>query len=73
MYSENAPYNASWLESNGQYNASSVYPEFWTQLTGVELNGSLNAGNTIEISGKTMSSVDCRLSYRLTLILTMTL
>lgn len=53
MYSENAPYNASWLASNGQYNAASVYPDFWTQLTGVELNGSLNVGDTIEISGKT--------------------
>lgn len=53
MYSENASYNASWLASNGSYNASSVYPDFWTQLTGVELNGSLNVGDTIEISGKT--------------------
>ena len=53
MYSENAPYNASWLASNGSYNAASVYPDFWTQLTGVELNGSLNVGDTIEIGGKT--------------------
>ena len=53
MYSENPPYNASWLASNGQYNASSVYPDLWTQLTGVELNSSLNVGDTIEISGKT--------------------
>lgn len=53
QYSENAPYNASWLASNGQYNASSLYPDFWTQLTGVELNGSLNVGDTIEIGGKT--------------------
>lgn len=52
MYSENAPYNASWLASNGQYNASTLYPDFWTQLTGVELNSSLNVGDTIEISGK---------------------
>ena len=53
QYFENAPYNASWLASNGQYNSSGVYPDFWTQLTGVELNGSLNVGDTIEISGKT--------------------
>jgi hypothetical protein len=53
MYFENDPYNASWLASNGQYNASSLYPDFWTQLTGVELNGSLNVGDTIEIGGKT--------------------
>lgn len=53
QYFENAPYNASWLASNGQYNASSLYPDFWTQLTGVELNGSLNVGDTIEIGGKT--------------------
>lgn len=52
-YFENAPYNASWLASNGSYNASTLYPDFWTQLTGVELNGSLNVGDTIEISGKT--------------------
>lgn len=30
-----------------------MYHDFWTQLTGVELNGSLNVGDTIEISGKT--------------------
>lgn len=53
QYFENTPYNASWLASNGSYNASSLYPDFWTQLTGVELNTSLNVGDTIEISGKT--------------------
>lgn len=53
MYSENAPYNASWLASNGQYNSSTLYHDFWTQLTGVELNTSLNVGDTIEIGGKT--------------------
>lgn len=53
QYFENAPYNASWLASNGSYNASSLYPDFWVQLTGVELNGSLNVGDTIEIGGKT--------------------
>lgn len=53
QYFENAPYNASLLASNGQYNASSLYPDIWTQLTGVELNGSLVKGDTIEISGKT--------------------
>lgn len=53
MYSENAPYNASWLASNGQYNSNSVYPDMYTQLNSVELNGSLNVGDTIEISGKT--------------------
>jgi hypothetical protein len=53
QYFENAPYNASLLASQGQYNASNLYPDLWTQLTGVELNGSLNVGDTIEISGKT--------------------
>lgn len=53
MYSENAPYNASWLASNGQYNSSTGYPDMYTQLNSVELNGSLNVGDTIEISGKT--------------------
>ena len=53
MYSENAPYNASWLASNGQYNSSSVYPDMYTQLNSVELNSSLNVGDTIEIGGKT--------------------
>lgn len=52
-YSENAPYNASWLASNGQYNAQSLYPDMYTQLNSVELNGSLNVGDTIEIDGKT--------------------
>ena len=51
-YFEASPYNASWLESNGQYNASTVYPDMWSQLQ-VELNSSLNKGDTIEISGKT--------------------
>lgn len=51
-YFEANPYNASWLESNGQYNASTVYPDLWSQLQ-VELNSSLNVGDTIEISGKT--------------------
>lgn len=51
-YSETNPYNASWLVSNGQYNAKSTYPDMWTQLQ-VELNSSLNEGDTIEISGKT--------------------
>lgn len=53
MYSENAPYNASWLASNGTYNSSAVYPDMYTQLNSVELNGSLNVGDTIEIDGKT--------------------
>lgn len=52
-YFENAPYNASLLASQGQYNASSMYPDLWAQLTGVELNSSLNVGDTIEIGGKT--------------------
>ena len=51
-YFEANPYNASWLESNGQYNSSTVYPDLWSQLQ-VELNSSLNVGDTIEISGKT--------------------
>ena len=46
------PYNASWLESNGQYNSATVYPDMWSQLQ-VELNSSLNVGDTIDISGKT--------------------
>lgn len=53
QYFEVAPQNASWLVSNGQWNLGSVYPDFWVQLTGVELNASLNVGDTIEISGKT--------------------
>lgn len=53
MYSDNAPYNASWLASNGQYNVSNLYHDFWIQLTGVELNTSLNVGDTIEIGDKT--------------------
>jgi hypothetical protein len=32
MYSENAPYNASWLASNGQYNARAVYPDYYDWL-----------------------------------------
>lgn len=52
QYFENAPYNASLLASNGQYNASSLYPDLWSQLQ-VELNASLNVGDMIEISGKT--------------------
>lgn len=51
-YFEASPYNASWLVSNGQYNAKSVYPDMWTQLQ-VELNNSLNEGDTIIIDGKT--------------------
>lgn len=51
-YFEANPYNASWLESNGQYNSSTVYPDLWSQLQ-VELNSSLNVGDTIEINGKT--------------------
>ena len=51
-YFEANPYNASWLESNGQYNSATVYPDMWSQLQ-VELNSSLNVGDTIEISGKT--------------------
>lgn len=50
-YFEANPYNASWLESNGQYNSATVYPDLWSQLQ-VELNSSLNKGDTIEISGK---------------------
>lgn len=53
QYFEVAPYNASWLASNGQYNSSTVYPDMYTQLNSVELNSSLNVGDTIEISGKT--------------------
>ena len=52
-YFDNAPYNASLLASKGQYNASITYPDLWTQLTGVELNESINVGDTIEIGGKT--------------------
>ena len=52
QYFENAPYNASLLASLGQYNASTLYPDLWSQLQ-VELNASLNVGDTIEISGKT--------------------
>ena len=51
-YFEANPYNASWLESNGQYNSATVYPDMWSQLQ-VELNSSLVKGDTIEISGKT--------------------
>ena len=51
-YFEANPYNSSWLESNGQYNSATVYPDMWSQLQ-VELNSSLNVGDTIEISGKT--------------------
>ena len=52
MYSDVAPENASWLVSNGQYNAKSTYPDMWTQLQ-VELNSSLNKGDTVVIDGKT--------------------
>lgn len=52
-YSDVEPNNASLLASLGQYNASNLYPDLWSQLTGVELNGSLNVGDTIEINGKT--------------------
>ena len=51
-YSEANPYNASWLVSNGQYNAKATYPDMWTQLQ-VELNSSLNKGDTVVIDGKT--------------------
>ena len=32
MYSDVAPDNASWLASNGQYNAKSVYPDYYDWL-----------------------------------------
>lgn len=51
-YFEANPYNASWLVSNGQYNAKTTYPDMWTQLQ-VELNSSLNEGDTVVIDGKT--------------------
>lgn len=53
MYSENAPYNASWLASNGQANSANTYPDFWTQLMLVEANHDLNVGDTFEYEGKT--------------------
>lgn len=34
MYSDIAPDNASWLASNGQYNARSVYPDYYDWLNG---------------------------------------
>lgn len=51
-YFEANPYNASWLLSNGQYNAKITYPDMWAQLQ-VELNSSLNKGDTVVIDGKT--------------------
>ena len=34
MYSDVAPDNASWLASNGQYNARAVYPDYYDWLNG---------------------------------------
>lgn len=39
MYSDIAPNNASWLASNGQWNARSVYPDYYDWLV-----GQMNAG-----------------------------
>ena len=39
MYSDVAPDNASWLASNGQYNARSVYPDYYDWLV-----AQMNAG-----------------------------
>lgn len=39
MYSDIAPNNASWLASNGQYNARSVYPDYYDWLVERVNNG----------------------------------
>ena len=38
MYSDVAPDNASWLVSNGQYNAKTVYPDYYDWLLGLYNN-----------------------------------
>lgn len=47
------PQNGSWLVSNGQYNSGAVYLDFWRQLNLVELDPTLNVGDSKQIAGKT--------------------
>ena len=42
MYSENAPYNSSWLASNGQWNPKTTYPDYYDWvLTNANSNADL--------------------------------
>lgn len=46
------PMNASWLISNGNFHKGATYTDMYKQLQ-VELNASLNVGDTVEIDGRT--------------------
>lgn len=49
---ESDPKNASWLISNGNFHKGATYTDMYKQLQ-VELNDSLNVGDTVEIDGRT--------------------
>lgn len=46
------PKNGSWLISNGNFHSGATYTDMYKQLQ-VELNASLNVGDTVEIDGRT--------------------
>lgn len=57
MYSDVAPDNASWLASNGQYNAKTIYPDYYDWLLA-------HVGETITANGgKVVLSTDAITDY----------
>lgn len=52
MWSDVDPKNSSWLISNGNFHKGATYTDMYKQLQ-VELNDSLNVGDTVEIDGRT--------------------